>query len=175
MEQTELIKACKANSYKAQIAVYELYKDMLYTVSSRIIGNDADAQDVVHDTFIKAFKSISTVSDESSLGSWLKRIVINQSLDFLKKNNRIKWVTLDKEIPEKIEVHSMPNLQIDDVMDAMGKLKDKYRIIIVLYLIEEYSHREIAQKLELNESTVRNQYKRGKEMLANILKEYKLS
>ncbi|MFP2996335.1 RNA polymerase sigma factor [Spongiivirga sp. MCCC 1A20706] len=175
MEQTELIKACKANSYKAQIAVYELYKDMLYTVSSRIIGNDADAQDVVHDTFIKAFKSISTVSDESSLGSWLKRIVINQSLGFLKKNNRIKWVTLDKEIPEKIEVHSMPNLQIDNVMNAMGKLKDKYRIIIVLYLIEEYSHREIAQKLELNESTVRNQYKRGKEMLANILKEYKLS
>lgn len=168
MEHPELIEACKRNDLKAQMRVYTLYKDMLYNVSLRIVKNEHDAQDIVHDTFIKAFKSISKLEDDLHLGAWLKRISINCSLDFLRKKKKLDgWqqlVDIEEEGAE-IELFEDISLKVEAVKKAIHGLKDKYRIIIVLYLIEAYSHKEIAQQLGLKESTVRNQYIRGKRLL----------
>jgi RNA polymerase sigma-70 factor (ECF subfamily) len=168
----ELIKACKQNNLKAQMQVYQLYKDMLYNTSFRIVKNPHDAQDAVHDAFIKAFQNISKLEKELNLGAWLKRIVINCSLDFLKKKKKLSWlqdVTETLEEEEDMNAYEDISFKIEEVKKALNELKEKYRIIIVLYLIEDYSHKEIAQQLGLKESTVRNQYIRGKRLLQQQL------
>ncbi len=153
--------------------VYLMYKDMLYNVSLRIIKNKHDAQDTVHDAFIKAFQNISKLEDDLNLGAWLKRIVINCSLDFLRKKKKLGWLQYSVEIQdneEEADDFEDMTLKVEDVKKAIEGLKDKYRIIIVLYLIEDYTHKEIAEQLGLNESTVRNQYRRGKHLLKQQLK-----
>ena len=172
MERPELIKACKQNNLKAQMQVYQMYKDMLYNVSLRIIKNQQDAQDMVHDAFIKAFQNIAKLENDLNLGPWLKRIVVNCSLDFLRKQKKLGWLQESYELQEEetqTEMFEDHSLKIEDVKKAINALKDKYRIIIVLYLIEDYSHREIAEQLGLKESTVRNQYIRGKRLLREQL------
>jgi len=152
--------------------VYLLYKDMLYNVSFRIIKNTHDTQDIVHDAFIKAFQNISKLESDLNVGAWLKRIVINCSLDFLKQKKKLDWLQDSVEFQKNEEVEeALENisLKVEAVKKAIDNLKDKYRIIIVLYLIEDYSHKEIAQQLGLNESTVRNQYIRGKRLLKQQL------
>jgi len=172
LNHLEVIKACKQNDLKAQMQVYLLYKDMLYNASFRIVKNQQDAQDAVHDAFIKAFQNISKLEKELNLGAWLKRIVINCSLDFLKKKKKLGWLQDATEFLEEEEdtnVYEDISFKIEEVKKALNGLKDKYRIIIVLYLIEDYSHKEIAQQLGLKESTVRNQYVRGKRLLKQQL------
>jgi len=169
----ELINACKRNNLKAQMQIYLKYKDMLYNTSFRIIKNQHDAQDVVHDAFIKAFQNISKLEKDLNLGAWLKRIVINCSLDFLRKKKKLGWLQDATELLEKEDdetTYEDISFKIKEIRKALNELKDKYRIIIVLYLIEDYSHKEIAQQLGLNERTVRNQYIRGKRLLQAQLK-----
>ncbi|WP_366663740.1 RNA polymerase sigma factor [Winogradskyella sp.] len=150
--------------------VYLMYKDMLYNVSFRIIKNKQDAQDAVHDAFIKAFQNMSKLENDLNLGPWLKRIVINCSLDFLRRQKKLSWLRESVELQdEEHEEYEDISLKIEDVKNAINNLKDKYRIIIVLYLIEDYTHKEIAAQLGLNENTVRNQYVRGKRLLKQQL------
>ncbi|AXT21007.1 sigma-70 family RNA polymerase sigma factor [Flavobacteriaceae bacterium] len=152
--------------------VYQLYKDMLYNTSFRIIKNEYDAQDTVHDAFIKAFQNISKLENDLNLGAWLKRIVINCSLDFLRQKKKLGWL---QSVDESYEYEEEPvesvdiTLKVKEVKLAINALKDKYRVILVLYLIEEYTHKEIAEQLGLKESTVRNQYVRGKRLLKEKL------
>ncbi|WP_282042840.1 RNA polymerase sigma factor [Winogradskyella flava] len=172
MERPELIKACKNNNLKAQMQVYQMYKDMLYNVSLRIIKNQQDAQDMVHDAFIKAFQNIAKLENDLNLGPWLKRIVVNCSLDFLRKQKKLGWLQESYELQQDdttTDALEDNTLSVEDVKKAINALDDKYRIVIVLYLIEDYSHKEIAQQLDLKESTVRNQYVRGKRLLKQQL------
>lgn len=174
MQELDLILGCKQNDYKAQMQVYELYKDVLYNASWRILKNDHDAQDVVHDAFIRGFKNIDQLKDTMNLKAWLKRIAINRSLDILKKRKRIQWVEEVHDISmNDSEANSMEinnSMSITDVMSCMNQLKEKYRIVIVLYLIDGYGHKEIAELLNTKESTIRNQYARGKKQLQELIK-----
>jgi RNA polymerase sigma-70 factor (ECF subfamily) len=150
-----------------------MHKDMLYNASYRILKNSEDAQDTVHDAFIKAFKGISKVDDDLNLGAWLRRIVVNTSLDFLKKHKRmVKWdVSIDiPDDDDETEALEEVTLKVEEVKRAINGLSDSYRITVVLYLIENYTHREIAKELGLKESTVRNQYRRAKLQLKKQLK-----
>ncbi len=152
--------------------VYQMYKDMLYNVSYRIIKNEHDAQDTVHDAFIKAFQNISKLENDLNLGPWLKRIVINCSFDVLRQKKKLDWLQESYEVTETeedVNVYEDITYKVEAIKKAIHALKDKYRIIIVLYLIEDYSHREIAEQLGLKESTVRNQYVRGKRLLMSQL------
>ena len=172
MEHSDLIQACKKNSYKAQMQVYELHKDSLYNTSMRILKNEHDAKDAVHDAFIKGFQRIDQIADDGNLRAWLKRIAINRSLDMLKQKRTISWletspVPLEDETEMELEESHYPPITV--VKKAIEELKDRYRVIVVLYLIENYSHKEISQFLGLNESTVRNQYRRGKQLLRSQL------
>ncbi len=152
--------------------VYQMYKDMLYNVSLRIIKNQHDAQDTVHDAFIKAFQNMSKLNNDLNLGPWLKRIVINCSLDLLRHKKKLGWLQESYEFQQEdtqTDEFEDISLKVEDVKKAIHALKDKYRIILVLYLIEDYSHKEIAEQLGLKEGTVRNQYVRGKRLLKQQL------
>lgn len=145
---------------------------MMFGAAVRILKSREEAEDVVQDCFIKSFQKIHQLKEDANLGAWLKRIVINKSLDLIKEKNKIVWVdetfVLEKEIEQENEVTN--DISIDFIKSCIGQLKEKYSIILTLYLIENYNHREIGELLNIKESTVRNQYKRGKEQLLLLIK-----
>ena len=150
--------------------IYNLYKNMLYNASWRIFKNKQDAEDAVHDSFIKGFQKIHQIADDTNLGGWLKRIAINHSLDILRKRKRI-WIDdieiKDEEVEELFDEEN--NTSIEFIKECIDNLDEKYRIILILYLIEDYNHREISEMLQLKESTVRNQFRRGKVKLLKLI------
>ena len=174
LNQKEIIQQCKENKYSAQLEVYNSYKNMLYSSCVRILKSREDAEDIVHDAFIKGFQKIHQVSDEVNLGAWFRRIAVNIALDKIRKEKKTVWVEETKELEaqvDEVEVgfDNAEDFSIETIKECIHSLKDKYRVILILYLIEDYNHREISEQLELNESTVRNQYARGKSKLVALL------
>lgn len=159
---------CKENDYKAQMKVYNNYKHMMYGASVRILQRREEAEDVVQECFIKAFQKIHQLDNNANLGSWLKRIVVNKSLDIVRKNKGVDFVNESlivertEEVKEDVDEQK---LSVELIKKGINTLSEKYRIILNLYLIEDYNHKEISKILNLKESTVRNQYKRGKDKL----------
>lgn len=146
----------------------------MYNTSYRILNNVAEAEDVLQESFIDAFKHIHSFANRSSFGSWLKQIVVNKSITVIRKN-RMHVVDIDTT-----QIHDMPQedgidereiqLKVAEVKKAVAQLPDGYRTVLSLYLFEGYDHEEIAQILEIKESTARTQYIRAKQKLLMILK-----
>lgn len=145
---------------------------MLFSSSVRILRNREDAEDVVQDVFIKGFQKIDQVKEGVSLGAWFRRIAVNASLDLIRKQKNMIWTeetnVLEKEY-EDIEIDDDSGITVDLIKECINELKEKYRIVLVLYMIEDYNHREISEHLNIKESTVRNQYKRGKSQLLELI------
>lgn len=142
----------------------------------RILKSREEAEDIVQDSFVKGFQKIHQLKEDANLGAWLKRIVINNSLDVVKYKKKIVWVdeTLILETEKSEITDEVKNdVSIDFIKECINNLKEKYRIILVLYMIEDYSHREISEMLKIKESTIRNQYKRGKDQLLEMIKRRK--
>lgn len=175
MKELDLIKELKKNSYSAQMQVYNLYKNSLYNTSLRFFKNREDAEDAVQDAFIKGFQKVSQLEDNANLGAWLRKIVINHSLDIIRKRKYV-WVddieTMAIE-EEEDDFNENENISIDFIKECMDTLDEKYRVILILYMIEDYNHREISELLQLKESTVRNQYIRGKSKLLKLIQKNK--
>ena len=176
MKDQLLIRACKENSYQAQLKIYHQFKNLLFNAAYRILKNEQDAQDMVHDAFIKAFQRITQLEDEANLGGWLKRIAINCSLDLIKKKRKLSWMEdHPKLLPDYEEETYEIYPSIHQIMEGIAELKDKYRIVLILFLIEDYSHKEIAEMLAINETIVRNQYRRGRLQLKEILQKERIA
>jgi len=137
----------------------------------RIINNETEAEDGMQEAFLNAFKKIDTYKGEVSFGAWLKKIVINRSLDILKKR-KVKF----EEINEK--TNQLPDYQMEIkevnmtvIKDAIQKLPDGYRVVLSLFLIEGYDHEEISEILGISNSNSRTQYLRAKNKLRELLKD----
>jgi len=167
----EIIDQCREGSQKAQFQLYKLYYRPMYSICMRIINNETEAEDVMQEAFLNAFKKIDTYKGEVSFGAWLKKIVINRSLDILKKR-KVKF----EEINEK--TNQLPDYQMKIkevnmtvIKDAIQKLPDGYRVVLSLFLIEGYDHEEISEILGISNSNSRTQYLRAKNKLRELLKD----
>lgn len=161
---------------KAQFQLYKLYYKAMYNTSLRIVNDTMEAEDIMQEAFLSAFDKIESYERQVSFGAWLKRIVINKSLDHIKKRSldlySIDEISLD--IPdEKEETGDLDAMRfkIEEIRNAITRLPEKYRIVISLYLIEGYDHDEIAEILDINSSTSRSQLVRAKQKLIHILSE----
>lgn len=175
MNQKDIIQKCKQNDYTAQIEVYNTYKNLLYNSCFRILKSREDAEDLVQDAFIKGFEKIHQVHNDVNIAAWFRRIAINLCFDKIRKEKNIFSIEDSKEIESELEEFEFENteeISIDYIKECINKLKEKYRVIVVLYMIEEYNHREISEILQINESTVRNQYARGKNQLITLLQKH---
>lgn len=168
-----IIDQCKQNNAKAQMQLYGLYCKAMFSVALRMVNDTFVEEEVMQKAFIKAFKKIDTYKNEVAFGAWLKKIVINQSMDELKKKNT-DIIPISKEImtisEEEENWQIEHEITIEDVKGAIQQLKEKYRIILTLYLIEGYDHQEIAEILNITENTSRTQLLRGKNALKEALK-----
>lgn len=174
----ELIEGCRKSNRKAQLRVYELYHKAMFNTSYRIVNNMAEAEDIMQESFIVAFKKIESYQGTGTFGSWLKRIVINKSLDHLKQ--RKNHISIDETQLEIEDIQEFDDTyaenvfyQMEAVTDALDKIPDNYRIILSLYLLEGYDQQEIAQILEISYNNVRARYSRAKQCLIEKIRQSK--
>jgi RNA polymerase sigma factor (sigma-70 family) len=174
IQHAELIQACRYKEQKACKEIYNLYCRAMFNASYRILNNAAEAEDVMQEAFIEGFEKIDTYRREGEFGAWLKRIVINRSINYLRAKKRMELKEqLDENIPEEDteeETYS-ENIfcRIEEIRDAMKELQQNYRIIISLHLLEGYDYDEISQILEISYQNVRTRYSRAKQKLLQII------
>lgn len=172
MFQIELINQCKKNSRKAQLQLYKQYCSGMFIVARRFMKNDFDAEDAMQEAFIKAFEKLDQFKAEVTFGSWLKRIVIHTCLDKLKLN-KLELLQLDEtylkiaDEPERMEIDD--EITIHEVKECIALLPEKYRYVVMLYLIEGYDHQEISEILGITQVASRTQLLRGKKKLQELL------
>ncbi|PIA78031.1 RNA polymerase subunit sigma-70 [Gaetbulibacter sp. 4G1] len=174
MFQVDIIEQCKQNNRKAQLQLYNQYCNGMYIVANRFLKDASDAEDVVQEAFIKAFSKLDQYKAEVTFGAWLKRIVINKSIDFLKSKKQrlveldeVHLKVIDTEDDDKWLVEDA--ITLNDVKSAINNLPDKYQYVVMLYLIEGYDHQEISEILNISEVASRTQLSRGKVKLQEQL------
>jgi len=174
----DLINECMRGDQQAQFRIYKLYYKSMYNTSLRILNDTLEAEDVIQEAFLSAFEKIGTYRQEVSFGAWLKRIVINRSLDHLKKRKMVfepveeKFDMADESGQENgslTEEELLEKLEI--IRNAIDSLPDGYRIILSLYLLEGYDHDEIAGIMNISPSTSRSQYARARKKLLEIIRQ----
>lgn len=168
----DLIDRCRAGDSKAQFEIYRLYYKAMYNTSLRIVGDEQEAEDIMQESFFKAFDKILTYKNEVSFGAWLKRIVVNSSIDAVKKRRliftQIEEAYTVKDEPTNDQVYSDESIQA--LKDAIEKLPEGYKLVLTLNLIEEYDHDEIANMLGITASTSRSQLARAKQKLTEMIR-----
>jgi len=168
-----LVVECKQGSKKACYELYKLYAKAMLNVSFRIVGNIAEAEDVLQEAFLDAFNKVKDFRQDTTFGLWLKQIVVNRSINLLRKR-KLELVELDGEqleniTDEEFEDEEETQYQAARVREAIKELPDGYRLVLSLYLLEGYDHEEISQILDISENTSRTQFLRAKRKLLSIL------
>lgn len=169
-----LVERCQQGDREAFRQLYEQYSRAMYNICLRMMNDVHDAEDILQEAFIQVYKSISQFRGEASIGSWIKRIVINKCLNQLKKNMPHFIQVDDMELNEEgSQVNEEEfTCTVENVKKAVSELPDGYRIVLSLYLFEDYSHREIAEKLNISESTAKTQYMRAKQKVRELVALY---
>jgi RNA polymerase sigma-70 factor (ECF subfamily) len=142
----------------------------MYNVSLRIVNDEMEAEDVMQEAFLSAFDKIDSYKGEVSFGAWLKRIVVNRSLDCLKKR-KVEFEEVDERTTQIAESNSITK-EVDAEMlkNAICRLPDYYRVVLSIFLIEGYDHEEISHILGISNSVSRTQLSRAKNKLRDLLK-----
>lgn len=168
--QTELIDRCKKGDVKAQYSIYKNYSQAMYNISIRFMGIKMDAEDILQESFVQAFEKLKSFKGESSFGAWLKRIVINNCISQLRKN-KMQFEEINESllnISEESEIEE--TIDPDIVHNAIKELPEGARTVLNLYALEDFKHRDIAEMLNISESTSKSQYIRAKQLLCEKIK-----
>lgn len=173
MFQSNVVEKCKANDRAAQLQLYRKYCDGMFVVANRFVKNADDAEDVLQESFIKAFQKIHQYKGEVTFGAWLKRIVVNKSIDYLKsKKDKVSIDEQDMQVVAEDDNWNVSAvISIDEVRLAIDQLQEKYKYVVLMFLVEGYDHQEIAEVLNISSSACRTRLSRGKNQLKELLKE----
>lgn len=171
----ELVERCKQGHSPSYELLYRQYVKAMYNTSLRIVNNPADAEDVMQEAFLDAFRSLDDFNYRSTFGAWLKKIVVNKSINVLRKR-KMALVELEEngkhDFPEEESLDEEAlQYKVEAVKNAISRLPDGYRAVVSLYLLEGYDQEEIAGILGISHNTVRTQYVRAKQKLLNLLKQ----
>ncbi len=174
MTEKELILACTKQNRNAQKALYTQYGGQLMTTCLRYASNREDAEEIFHDTLLKVFDKIKEFKTDSSLKTWITRIAINTALDFLRKKKNALFVEHFSDSVLEIKdtiIEEEISFEAEMAMKILQQLPQNQQIIINLYMIDGYSHREIAAQLNISEEASRAQYSRAKRQLTILVKQ----
>ncbi|MGB5943696.1 MAG: RNA polymerase sigma factor [Leeuwenhoekiella sp.] len=173
MLQQELLQRCKQNDRRAQLTLYNKYCDGMYYVAFRFLKNSFEAEEAMQEGFVKAFTKMHQYNGEVTFGAWLKRIVINRSIDILKAK-KMQLVAINEQVMGTVEEYDDWNvadgISLDEVKEAIENLPERYKYAIMLFLIEGYDHQEISEILDITEVASRTLVHRGKKKLQEKLK-----
>jgi RNA polymerase sigma factor (sigma-70 family) len=179
IQPDELVERCRRGDPRSFTELYQKYSKAMYNTSLRIVNNSGDAEDVLQEAFLDAFNAIGSFAYKSTFGAWLKRIVINKSINALRKR-KMKIIDMETttiaEAPEEAPYDEMAiDLKVAAVKKAVQELPNGYRTVLTLHLFEGIGQEEIASILQVSHVTVRTQYMRAKQKLIQYLKQGGLS
>ncbi len=165
-----LIDACVNNERWAQKEIYESFYTQMLTICMRYANNKADAQDILHDGFIKVFRNITKFKKGSSLSAWIRRLMINTAIDYYRKNarKRTEPITEAFHLNAK-EADAISKVSEKEILRTIQMLSPSYRIVFNLYVIEGYSHQEIGKILGIKESTSRSNLVKARSKLKELI------
>ncbi len=152
--------------------VYKSYYKAMYNVAHRIVRDEFEAEDIMQEAFLTAFTKLDSFKGEVTFGAWLKAIVVNKSLTQLKKNNRYNEVKLSivkDEVEQEETTLNKTNLKPNIILNYLNTLKENYRVILTLNLIEGYDYEEIAEILNYTNENVRTTIFRAKKKLKQVI------
>jgi RNA polymerase sigma factor (sigma-70 family) len=168
----ELVEACKLGTRTAQFELYRLYSRAMYNTALRMVGQASDAEDLLQNAFSDVFMKMDTFRGESSIGAWIKRIVVNKCINFL-KSRRLQFTEINASLAEPAEADYLDEAEsaqnVERIHKAIGALPDGYRVVFSLYVLEGYDHEEISEILGVSEQTSKSQFSRAKAKLREIL------
>lgn len=164
-----LIAKCKQGDRRAQHEVYKLYARAMYNAAYRILRNQEDAKDIVQESFIDMYTKLDSFRGDASFGAWFRRIVVNKSLNYLKKHRHVLIDLGEVDVMEEENEITSFDYELGDVQKAMTALPEGYRLVFDLYMFEGYTHREIGEELGIAETTSKSQLSRAKVKLVELL------
>lgn len=167
----KLVERARQGDQQAMYRLYKTHVQAMYNTSIRIVVNQYEAEDIIQESFLSAFKSLDSFKGESTFGVWLKRIVTNKSLNVLRQR-KLNYTELDNlHISyEESEDEDFPEVTPEIIHEAIKTLPEKARVVLNLYLLEGYMHKEIAEMLDISESTSKSQYQRARRLLQEKIK-----
>ncbi len=167
----EIVERCKRSERQAQFELYRLYSQAMYNVCLRMVRSEADAEDLLQNSFIDVFTNLDSFRFESSIGAWIKRIVVNNCINFLKKRRLVFSELQDNlgGVPDEAPEPTEYPLSVNAVYEAINQLPDGYRVVFSLYMLEGYDHQEIGEILGITEATSKSQYSRARKRLKEML------
>lgn len=172
----QLITLCKAGNQTAQLEIYNRYYKAMFNTALRIVKNRFEAEDIMQDAFLLAFTKLENLKDLKTFGVWLKRIVINNSISHYNKTTRITQVPLEAvfhKIEDQNEItdgnYGLKSIKVQHILNTLKTLKDNYRIVLTLNLIEGYDYEEICDIMKISNSNCRTTISRAKESLRKKL------
>ena len=162
-KETDLIAGCKKQNPRAQRIIYDRYAGNMLGLCRRYVHGDLEAEDVMIKGFMKVFSKIDLYEGKGSFEGWMKRIMINEALSFIRKNKSM-YLETDIEVAEREPDYDKisTELEAQDLLKMVDELPSGYRTIFNLYAIEGYAHKEIAELLGINENTSKSQLSRAR-------------
>ena len=174
MSLEQLIEQCKKNDVKAQSQIYTLFASKLFSVCLKYSRNNAEAEDNLQDAFVTIFKKISQFKNIGSFEGWMKRIAINTALQCYRSKGVFDIVNENQIEDESLEIDE-DTISIDFLLKIIQELPDRYRLVFNLYVLDDYSHKEIAEMLMISTGTSKSNLARARMILKEKIENYKAS
>jgi RNA polymerase sigma-70 factor (ECF subfamily) len=171
-KEDELIKGCLRRDGSAQQQLFDLYSSKMYTICYRYVKNSMEAEDILVTAFTKIFERIGQFKGEGSFEGWIKRIMVNESLTFIRRNRSMYVETELEQADREPDYNKLSDhLEAEDLMNMIQQLPAGYRVVFNMYAIDGYSHKEIAEQLGISENTSKSQLSRARVYLQKMLLE----
>jgi RNA polymerase sigma-70 factor (ECF subfamily) len=168
----QLIEKCKKNDTKAQSEIYNLFSRNLFSLCLKYSKNRAEAEDNLQDGFLTIFKKIEQFNNTGSFEGWMKRIIINTALQQYRSKGVLNIV--NEENIEDVTVDSdADDISVDFLLSCIQELPDRYRMVFNLYVLDGFSHKEIAQMLDITTGTTKSNLARARMILKDKIETYK--
>jgi RNA polymerase sigma factor (sigma-70 family) len=169
-KEDELIKGCLRRDANAQRELYDTFSSKMYSICYRYVKDSMEAEDILVTSFMKVFDKISQFKSEGSFEGWIRRIVVNEALTYLRRN-RSMYLETELEQADREPDYNMlsDHLEAEDLLNMIKELPTGYRIVFNLYAIDGYSHKEIADQLGISENTSKSQLSRARTYLQKML------
>ena len=168
----ELLEKCRTGDQRAQMVIYNKYYKAMYNTSLRIVKHEAEAEDIMQESFLNAFTKLDSWQGTSTFGAWLKKIVVNRSINAYNKNLKYQEISYTDQLKYAADdgigidlEEEQQNPKVRKLLKAMDELKENYRIALTLHLIEGYDHEEICDILNISYANCRTTISRAKESL----------
>lgn len=172
-----LLERCHRGDKRAQLQIYNKYYKAMYNTALRIVKHSAEAEDIMQESFLKAFTRLESFQENSTFGAWLKRIVVNESINAFQKKEKLQEFSYKNELTNSpddgfVLDEEEVNPKVKRLLNEMNNLKENYRLALTLHLIEGYDYEEICEIMKLSYANCRTTISRAKESLRKKMMNY---